>query len=738
MKNKLKKPINRGGVRALLLLVLMLVGATQAKAQTYYGFNIAGTQVTSENYQNLSNIKGVSGTITYNGDKLTLKNATIIAELGNGFVNNSKQSLNIVLEGTNKIIAYSSDAMLLHCNTNFKGSGTLEVRASRNSGIQLTSNSTLALYGSTLNVYGNNYGITGNGGNEILAMQEYATLTAEGKKGSICDIVSFFNTSSIITSPEGAAFDNTMRCFAVNGDTVTEKIVIEKIASYGFNIAGKTITTLNYKNLSKLHGVNGTIEYDREKNILTLDNAAIDYSNIGIENTGNEGLIIELKGENTITTGLQALKLYKSTTIRGGGTLNATADGFSCISSENKDAAIVIDSCNINAKAERSGIGATGNVTIRNANITTEGAGASFYAASLTLIGCEIVEPDGAAFNGNTESVAVNGKSVNGKVVIKETEKSYGIWIGNTKVTNYNRKDLSSIPGVSGTVEYDPNTSTLYLDNATINFEGESWGIISDIPLIIHVTGENNLRAAYSIVASKVIGITGDGIFNIETNGFDGYCVRLENSPLYIIDCTVNIKGPTGIYGQGGTNSISISNSEVTVEGSSYGSIVFINAFELFGCSIIQPSGATFDESMKAVVLNGAEVTDKIVIGKTYDIVFVKCAATRAQTVKLVKDLTGLGLKESNDIVNAAPCIMLENVSQEEAIAICEKFAALGSTANYYPHGTWTPVGIEKVKATSVPAHKKGIYSIDGVYLGTDFDALPKGIYIKDGKKVKK
>ena len=46
-------------------------------------------------------------------------------------------------------------------------------------------------------------------------------------------------------------------------------------------------------------------------------------------------------------------------------------------------------------------------------------------------------------------------------------------------------------------------------------------------------------------------------------------------------------------------------------------------------------------------------------------------------------------------------------------------------------------VGIKDVKE-NVSARKQGIYSIDGVYLGTDFDALPKGIYIKDGKKVKK
>ncbi len=722
----------------LLLLVLMLWGVTSVKAQTYYGFRINGTTITSANYQNLSNIEGVSGTITYTGSKLILKNATITAEYSAGFANYGNPNLNIELQGKNKIIAYNHYGMILDCSTAFLGTGTLEVVSVNSSGIKLTNGSSLAIADCAMNVSGKEYGIIGNGGAEALSVLSSATLTAEGQKGAICDLSSASYTGFIVSSPEGAAFNPTMRCFALNGDTVTGKITIEKVAFYDFTVAGKSVSTLNYKKLSQLHGVNGTIEYDREKNILTLDNATIDYSNVGIENTGNEGLIINLKGENTITTGGQALKLYKSTTISGGGTLNATSDDYSSISTVYKNAALVIDSCTINAKSPNPGISATGNVTIRNANVTTESQSGSFAAASLTLIGCKIEEPSGAAFDEDLKSVAVNGTSISGKVVIKEPEKGYGFWIGDTEVTNYNRKDLSSIPGVSGTAEYDPNKNILYLDNATISYEGESWGINSSIPLIIHVTGENKLRAGYSMVAQKGIAITGDGIFNIETNGFDGYCVRLENSPLIITNSTVNIKGPIGIYGQEGTNSIGIINSEVTVEGSSYGSICFIDEFGLEGCSIIQPSGATFDESKKAVVLDGATVKDKIVIGKTYDIVFVKCADSKGETIKLVKNLTGLGLKDSYDKIIAAPCIILENVSEEEAISICEQFAALGSTAIYYPHDTWTPVGIEKVKATSVPAHKQGIYSIDGVYLGTDFDSLPKGIYIKDGKKVLK
>ena len=46
--------------------------------------------------------------------------------------------------------------------------------------------------------------------------------------------------------------------------------------------------------------------------------------------------------------------------------------------------------------------------------------------------------------------------------------------------------------------------------------------------------------------------------------------------------------------------------------------------------------------------------------------------------------------------------------------------------------------GIDKV--TVQPVHKADnhIYSINGTFVGTDFSALPKGIYIMGGKKIVK
>ncbi len=37
---------------------------------------------------------------------------------------------------------------------------------------------------------------------------------------------------------------------------------------------------------------------------------------------------------------------------------------------------------------------------------------------------------------------------------------------------------------------------------------------------------------------------------------------------------------------------------------------------------------------------------------------------------------------------------------------------------------------------TDAPTHKNGVYTLDGVYLGTHVESLPRGVYIVGGKKV--
>jgi len=54
----------------------------------------------------------------------------------------------------------------------------------------------------------------------------------------------------------------------------------------------------------------------------------------------------------------------------------------------------------------------------------------------------------------------------------------------------------------------------------------------------------------------------------------------------------------------------------------------------------------------------------------TFDVILKHPGGAKLQVVKLVKELTGLGLKEAKDLVDAAPKAVKEGVSKEEAESI--------------------------------------------------------------------
>jgi large subunit ribosomal protein L7/L12 len=62
----------------------------------------------------------------------------------------------------------------------------------------------------------------------------------------------------------------------------------------------------------------------------------------------------------------------------------------------------------------------------------------------------------------------------------------------------------------------------------------------------------------------------------------------------------------------------------------------------------------------------GAEVEEKT----AFDVVLKAAGGNKLAVVKLVKELTGLGLKEAKDTVDAAPTNLKEGVSKDEAEAL--------------------------------------------------------------------
>lgn len=62
-----------------------------------------------------------------------------------------------------------------------------------------------------------------------------------------------------------------------------------------------------------------------------------------------------------------------------------------------------------------------------------------------------------------------------------------------------------------------------------------------------------------------------------------------------------------------------------------------------------------------------------------FDVILKAAGGAKLEVVKVVKSLTGLGLKESKDLVDSAPAPVKEKVSKEEAEALKAALTAAGA-----------------------------------------------------------
>ncbi|MEF9986366.1 MAG: 50S ribosomal protein L7/L12 [Bacteroidales bacterium] len=74
----------------------------------------------------------------------------------------------------------------------------------------------------------------------------------------------------------------------------------------------------------------------------------------------------------------------------------------------------------------------------------------------------------------------------------------------------------------------------------------------------------------------------------------------------------------------------------------------------------IEPAAAAVAVAAPAAAAVAAEQTE-------FDVILKSAGQAKLQIVKIVKEITGLGLKEAKDLVDAAPKAIKEKVSKAEA-----------------------------------------------------------------------
>jgi len=80
-----------------------------------------------------------------------------------------------------------------------------------------------------------------------------------------------------------------------------------------------------------------------------------------------------------------------------------------------------------------------------------------------------------------------------------------------------------------------------------------------------------------------------------------------------------------------------------------------------------------------AVVVAAGGAAEAVAEKTAFDVILVSGGPSKLNVVKIVKDLTGLGLKEAKDLVDGAPKAIKEGVSKAEADEVAGKLKEAGA-----------------------------------------------------------
>jgi len=89
----------------------------------------------------------------------------------------------------------------------------------------------------------------------------------------------------------------------------------------------------------------------------------------------------------------------------------------------------------------------------------------------------------------------------------------------------------------------------------------------------------------------------------------------------------------------------------------------------------IEPAAAAAPVMVAGGAEGGAAAEEK----SSFDVVLKSAGSAKLAVVKLVKELTGLGLKEAKELVDSAPSNLKEGVAKDEAEALQKQLEEAGA-----------------------------------------------------------
>ena len=107
--------------------------------------------------------------------------------------------------------------------------------------------------------------------------------------------------------------------------------------------------------------------------------------------------------------------------------------------------------------------------------------------------------------------------------------------------------------------------------------------------------------------------------------------------------------------------------------------LVNLTVLEVNELSTILKDEYGIEPAAAAVVVSGGGDAAAEDVQTEFTVVLKEAGASKLAVVKMVKELTGLGLKEAKDVVDSAPSTVKEGVTKDEAEALKKSLEEAGA-----------------------------------------------------------
>lgn len=421
---------------------------------------------------------------------------------------------------------------------------------------------------------------------------------------------------------------------------------------YDLYINGVRVDSRNCDDLTQIEGV--TLTKSTGKAVYYHNVRRLFLSDVEIKTNSGIGLQSGISNLEIICTGMVTIEGPTGMQLEGNTTIKKDDDHYTYFKVNATSAGMVIydgtttitggiifvtesQNFGISGRYEKSKL--YGSLHISDGNTAIQAIGKSLSIGIMKEFklydNLQITTPTGAYIKSSAynEVVDKNGNNVKNVIIKNPDAPVYNIKISGQQVNNSNRTDLTKISGVNvrngGYAKYDPETNTLSLKNASIEYMTEYLVNCYSQGLIINLEDENYIsqtseEGGNALYIHAGTTITGGGKLICKGGRYNGAGILISDATLTIDNAIVEANGLNGVKGYIGNSRIVMKDGDgkLTAFGQE---LTITNLKEIVmenDADILQPEGASYKAypTYSVVDSNNQKISAQTVVIATKDV----------------------------------------------------------------------------------------------------------------------